>query len=34
ASNSIEVHLYNLRKKLGAAAIQNVRGVGYRVAGS
>jgi two-component system response regulator QseB len=31
-SNAIEVHLHHLRKKLGADAIKNVRGVGYRVA--
>jgi len=31
-SNAIEVHLHHLRKKLGASAIKNVRGVGYRVA--
>lgn len=30
-SNAIEVHLHHLRKKLGANAIRNVRGVGYRV---
>jgi two-component system, OmpR family, response regulator QseB len=30
-SNTIEVHLHNLRKKLGSDAIKNVRGVGYRV---
>lgn len=30
-SNAIEVHLHHLRKKLGAAVIRNVRGVGYRV---
>lgn len=30
-SNAIEVHLHHLRKKLGAASIRNVRGVGYRV---
>jgi two-component system response regulator QseB len=30
-SNSIEVHLHNLRKKIGSAVIKNVRGVGYRV---
>jgi two-component system, OmpR family, response regulator QseB len=30
-SNAIEVHLHHLRKKLGAGAIKNVRGVGYRV---
>jgi DNA-binding response OmpR family regulator len=32
-SNAVEVHLHNLRKKLGASVILNVRGVGYRVAG-
>lgn len=31
-SNAIEVHLHNLRKKLGASTIINVRGVGYRIA--
>jgi DNA-binding response OmpR family regulator len=31
SSNAIEVHLHHLRKKLGADAIRNVRGVGYRV---
>ena len=31
-SNAIEVHLHNLRKKLGPDVIRNVRGVGYRVA--
>jgi two-component system, OmpR family, response regulator QseB len=30
-SNAIEVHLHNLRKKLGSQRIVNVRGVGYRV---
>lgn len=30
-SNAIEVHLHNLRKKLGSERIKNVRGVGYRV---
>ncbi len=30
-SNAVEVHLHNLRRKLGSALIQNVRGVGYRV---
>ena len=30
-SNAIEVHISNLRKKLGPAAIQTVRGEGYRV---
>jgi two-component system response regulator QseB len=30
-SNAIEVHVHNLRRKLGVDAIRNVRGVGYRV---
>ncbi len=30
-SNTVEVTVYNLRKKLGAELIQTVRGVGYRV---
>jgi two-component system response regulator QseB len=30
-SNTIEVHIHSLRKKLGAEFIRNVRGVGYRV---
>jgi two-component system response regulator QseB len=30
-SNAVEVHIHNLRKKLGSAYILNVRGVGYRV---
>ena len=32
ASNAVEVHLHNLRRKLGAGVIRNVRGVGYKVA--
>ena len=28
-SNAIEVHVHHLRKKLGASAIQTVRGIGY-----
>ncbi len=32
ASNAIEVHLHNLRRKLGPEVIANVRGVGYKVA--
>jgi two-component system, OmpR family, response regulator QseB len=31
-SNAVEVHLHHLRRKLGAEAVRNVRGVGYRVA--
>jgi DNA-binding response OmpR family regulator len=31
-SNSVEVHLHNLRRKLQPELIRNVRGVGYRVA--
>jgi two-component system response regulator QseB len=31
ASNAIEVHLHNLRRKLGPDVISNVRGVGYKV---
>lgn len=31
ASNAIEVHIHNLRRKLGTAWIRNVRGVGYKL---
>lgn len=31
-SNAIEVHVHNLRAKLGASVIETVRGVGYRLA--
>ncbi len=31
-SNAVEVHIHNLRRKLGAGAIRNVRGVGYTIA--
>lgn len=31
ASNALEVHIHHLRKKLGTAFIQTVRGVGYKV---
>jgi len=31
-SNAVEVHLHNLRRKLGVGVIGNVRGVGYRIA--
>ncbi|SUB00647.1 Swarming motility regulation protein rssB [Pannonibacter phragmitetus] len=30
-SNTIEVHIHKLRAKLGASAIETVRGVGYRL---
>jgi len=30
-SNAIQVHIHNLRRKLGAQAIRNVRGVGYQM---
>ncbi len=33
-SNAVEVHLHKLRRKLGSAAIRNIRGVGYRVDGA
>ena len=28
-SNAVEVHVHNLRKKLGVGAIRTIRGVGY-----
>lgn len=31
-SNAVEVHIYHLRRKLGAELIETVRGVGYRIA--
>ena len=31
-SNAIEVHLHNMRRKLGTDCIRNIRGVGYRLA--
>jgi len=31
ASNAVEVHIHNLRRKLGSKSILNVRGVGYRI---
>ena len=31
-SNAIEVHIHNLRAKLGPGIVETVRGVGYRVA--
>ncbi|RDK03427.1 response regulator [Paraburkholderia lacunae] len=30
-SNAVQIHVHNLRKKLGSDAIRNVRGVGYRI---
>jgi DNA-binding response OmpR family regulator len=30
-SNAVEVHIHNLRRKLGEAVIRNVRGVGYTI---
>ena len=32
-SNAVEVHVHNLRRKLGSALIQTVRGVGYVLRG-
>ncbi len=29
SSNAVEVHIHNLRRKLGAALIETIRGVGY-----
>jgi DNA-binding response OmpR family regulator len=31
SSNALEVHIHNLRKKLGPKFIKTVRGVGYKV---
>lgn len=31
ASNAIEVHIHNLRRKLGSSWVRNVRGVGYKL---
>ena len=33
-SNTVEVHIHNLRKKIGAELIRTVRGVGYMMAGA
>jgi two-component system response regulator QseB len=30
-SNAVEVHIHNLRRKLGADLIRNIRGVGYMI---
>lgn len=32
-SNTVEVHVHNLRGKLGAGVVETVRGLGYRVGG-
>ncbi|HRB09799.1 MAG TPA: winged helix-turn-helix domain-containing protein, partial [Ottowia sp.] len=29
SSNAVEVHIHNLRRKLGGGLIETVRGVGY-----
>jgi len=31
-SNAVEVHIHNVRKKLGDGVIRNVRGLGYTLA--
>ena len=31
ASNAIEVHIHNLRRKLGTGFITNLKGRGYRI---
>ena len=30
-SNAVEVHIHNLRNKLGTTTIRTVRGLGYRL---
>ncbi|NMM82140.1 DNA-binding response regulator [Acidovorax sp. SRB_14] len=30
-SNAVEVHIYHLRRKVGTALIETVRGIGYRI---
>ena len=30
-SNAINVHIYNLRRKLGSEVVKTVRGLGYRI---
>jgi two-component system OmpR family response regulator len=32
SSNTLEVHIFNLRRKLGRSLVENVRGHGYRIA--
>jgi two-component system OmpR family response regulator/two-component system response regulator QseB len=31
-SNAVEVHIHNLRLKIGASTLKTVRGVGYTIA--
>lgn len=33
SSNAVEVYIHGIRKKLGSDCIQNIRGLGYRMAG-
>jgi DNA-binding response OmpR family regulator len=30
-SNSLEVHIHNLRAKIGATTLKTIRGVGYTI---
>ena len=30
-SNAVEVHIHNVRKKLGTGVVRNIRGVGYKI---
>jgi DNA-binding response OmpR family regulator len=30
-SNTLSVHIHNIRRKLGAQAIESMRGLGYRL---
>ena len=32
ASNAVQVHLHNLKRKLGEGWVHNIRGVGYKLA--
>jgi two-component system response regulator QseB len=32
-SNTVEVHIHNLRSKIGPGVVQTVRGIGYRIGG-
>jgi two-component system OmpR family response regulator len=34
SSNVLEVHISNLRRKLGRGCVETVRGLGYRIATS